>query len=68
MYVNGGHYEHLEMQYDYGGNSPWQMNSKKINKRKEELGLVYNHQQVETLKDLIGYSNLRMYINFKNVH
>jgi hypothetical protein len=37
------------MQFDYGGNSHWQTNSRKTNKRKEELGFLYNRQQAETL-------------------
>jgi hypothetical protein len=43
-------------------------NSRKINKRREGLGLLYNHQQVKTLKNLIMYSNIKTYINPKNVY
>ncbi len=45
----------------------------KTNKKKEELGLLYNHQQswnpiqAITLKHLIMYSNLITYINLKNM-
>jgi hypothetical protein len=57
--------EHLEIQSDYGGNFPLQRNSRKTNKRREKLGFLYSRQQVETLKHLIAYTNLRMYINPK---
>jgi hypothetical protein len=49
------------------------MNSRKIDKKREELGLLYNRQQswnskqAITLKHLIAYSNLRTYINPKNM-
>jgi hypothetical protein len=50
------------------------MNSRKINKRREEFGLLYNYQQswdlkqAITLKHLIRYSDLKTYINPKSVH
>jgi hypothetical protein len=50
------------------------MNSKKIDKKREELGLLYNYQQswnpkqAITLKHLIAYNNCKMYINPKSVH
>jgi len=67
------HCEHLEIQFDYGGNSLWQRNSRKIDKRRKELGLLYirqqswNLKQAITLKHLISYSNLKMFINLKGM-
>ncbi len=61
------------MESDYEKCSPWQRNFTKIDKRKEELGLLYNRQQswnpkqAITLKHLITYINLRTYINPKNM-
>jgi hypothetical protein len=43
------------------------MISRKTNKRSEELGLLYNHKQAITLKDLILYNNLRTYINHEGM-
>ncbi len=49
------------------------MNSRKINKRREEHGLLYSHQQswnpkqAITLKHLITYSNPITYINSKGM-
>jgi hypothetical protein len=46
---------------------------KNIDKRREELGLLYNRQQnwnpkqAIILKHLIAYSNLKMYINPKSM-
>jgi len=66
-------HERLEIQFDYGGNFPWQKNFRKIDKRREELGLLYTRQQswnpkqAITLKHLISYNNLRMYINPKGM-
>ncbi len=65
--------EHLKIQSDYVGNSPCQRNSRKTDKRKEELGLLYSRQQswnpkqAITLKHLIVYNNLRTYINPKDM-
>jgi hypothetical protein len=42
------HRERLKIQSEYGGNSIWQRNPRKINKRKEKLGLLYSRQQAET--------------------
>jgi len=59
------HREHLEIQFDYGGNFPWQRNSRKIDKSKEELGLLYSRQQSWNLKQAITLKHLIMYINLK---
>ncbi len=48
MYVNGGR-EHVEIMFDYERNFFWQRNFKKTKKRREGFGLLYNHQQAETL-------------------
>ncbi len=68
------HREHLEIKFEYGGNSLSKKNFRKTYKKKEELGLLYNHQQswnlkqTLTLKQLIMYNNLRTYINPKSIH
>ncbi len=39
------HSEHLEIKFNYARNSPLQKNSRKNDKRREELGLLYSRQQ-----------------------
>ncbi len=40
----------------------------KTNKKKEELGLLYNHQQSWNPKQTLTLKQLRTYINPKSVH
>jgi hypothetical protein len=50
---------------------PNKKNSKKTNKRRKKLDLLnsrhWNPKQAITLKHLIAYNNIRMYIKLKNV-
>ncbi len=52
---------------NYGGNSPWQRNSRKTNKRREDLSLLYSHQQSWNLKQAITLKHLITYINPKGM-
>jgi hypothetical protein len=71
MYVNGGHVI-IAMNILKSSliDFPWQRNSRKTNKRREELGLLYIHQQSWNPKQVITlkhHKNLRTYINPKSM-
>jgi hypothetical protein len=40
----------------------------KLTREGKRLAFLYSHQQAETLKHLIAYSNFKMYIYPKSVH